>query len=118
MSPSPYVLDAEALNLKGIRDALKQSHPDKDRAVYFLKTTARAIPSTLMARSSSRLGLDGLGRQAGFGRVTSFDRIGFDKWDEWVAPLKNESGADAQEKAVGRQEAPSFSRADTPELGV
>jgi RNA polymerase sigma factor (sigma-70 family) len=97
----PKVLDLDALNLKGIRTALKTYRPAPERAVYFLTNYRQGNELHRDGTELLRLGLDGLGRQAGFGQVTSYDRVGFDNWDEWVAPLKDERGADAEEAAVG-----------------
>jgi hypothetical protein len=101
MFPEPNVLDLDALNLKGIRAALKAYRPGPDRAIYFLTNYRQGESKHRDGTELLRLGLDSLGRQAGFGQVTSFDRAGFDNWDDWVAPLKDEKGADAEEAKVG-----------------
>ena len=71
---------------QGNPNVLKKYHPHKDRAVYFLRTTARAIPSTLMARNYCALGWMGLACRQDSEESPRSDRIGFDKWDEWVTP--------------------------------
>ena len=64
MFSKPNVLDAEALNLKGIRDALKKYHPDKDRAVYFLSNYRQGDSKHIDGTELLRLGWMGsAGRQ-------------------------------------------------------
>jgi RNA polymerase sigma factor (sigma-70 family) len=106
MFPEPKTtFDLDAIDFKGVEKGLAEYRPAADRGVYFITNFPSA---TDLRDKGTRTGIDllnyaweGVGRKAGFGRALSSDRFSFDSWDDWVAPLRENTDATAEEVGSG-----------------
>jgi hypothetical protein len=104
MFPDPKsTLDLDAIDIKGVEKGLSAYQPAADRKVQFIANYYQGLDlRENRIRTGVELmnyGWEGLGRKVGFGQALSHLRIGFDAWDDWVAPLREKAEA-AEEKAV------------------
>jgi hypothetical protein len=106
MFPDPKnTLDLDAIDIKGIEKGLASHRPAADREVYFITNYHQGVD---LREKHIRTGMDllnygweGLARKAGFGRAVIHHRLSFDAWDDWVAPLRENAEATAEELAFG-----------------
>jgi hypothetical protein len=94
-------LDTGALDLVALRKALEAYRPSGDRAVLFYASYRQARVSYPSGHRFLDYALEGLGRQAGFGRSVAHQNYGFLDWADWVAALKEDRGSEEAEAAVG-----------------
>jgi hypothetical protein len=94
----PRTLDLKALDLNGLRKALAEYHPGKDNAIHFQMFFRSSESAQTDVRQLLLWGLEGLGREAGFGDASG-QMMHFNSryvWDDLVKPLR-EAGAGGPE---------------------
>ncbi|HUR53992.1 MAG TPA: sigma-70 family RNA polymerase sigma factor [Gemmataceae bacterium] len=106
----PNVVDAEAFNMKSLREALRAYNPDKSKALSVRVVYALLPNEHRDAGAVVGYTLEGLGRSSGFGNVASSETHLNGKFNlaECVAPLKENKGADLDEPAFGDERATAY----------
>lgn len=109
-------LDLDALDFKGIREALTAYQPAKSRSVHFQIHCPgpSAIPLHPNGHVLLLHGLEGYGRKLGFGGSDGEETYHNDRfvWADWVAPLREENAA-GSETPVGDERVTGY-RVQTP----